>query len=84
MFEAEGKFEDCDIFDNEGVGVEIGFGSTVNIQMCRIHGNLYAIRSHNEGKGFVEGCDLSGNVKGAYNPDTVFRLEFVYNASDLE
>jgi parallel beta-helix repeat protein len=72
----QGIVEDCDIFANTYCGVNISKQGNPIIQKCRINRNEYqAIRSHDNGRGTVENCDLTGNKRGAFDIDSTSQVQ---------
>ena len=68
--------EDCDIFANTNAGVAISEEGNPIIQKCRINRNEYqAIWSHDNGRGRVENCDLTGNKRGAFKIDSTSQVQ---------
>ena len=68
--------EDCDIFANTLSGVQIREEGNPIIQKCRINRNEYqAIYSHDNGRGTVENCDLTGNKRGAFDIDSTSQVQ---------
>ncbi len=58
--------EDCELAGNGLSGVSTNQG-TANLHGCRINRNLcYGVGVEKKGNATVEGCDLTGNVQGAW------------------
>lgn len=61
---AAGVVEDCDIHDNNNVGVAITERANPTIRRCSIRaGKDAGIVSWNDGLGVLEECEISGNVR---------------------
>jgi len=67
-----GTLTDCDIEQNGGAGVEIGWQGSPVLRRCRVRGNgTYGIRIYAGGESAVEDCDLTGNRLGAWSVEEV-------------
>ncbi len=60
---AQGRVEDCDIFNNDYSGVSIEKGGNLVIRQCKIHdGKSSGILVYEKGQGTVEDCEIFGNT----------------------
>ena len=62
---AVGIIENCDIFENEGVGIHIGGGGTApRISNCKIHNGELAVNVDEGAAGDIQYCDVFENERG--------------------
>ncbi len=61
---ATGTVEECDIYDNQNVGVAITEGASPTIKSCSIRdGKNAGLVVWNRGAGFIEDCNIFSNAK---------------------
>jgi parallel beta-helix repeat protein len=66
--QGKGTIEGCDIFSNTFAGIWIRDEGDPVVRNCKIYKNGYtAIQIYKGGSGRIEGCDLRGDERGAWD-----------------
>jgi hypothetical protein len=70
-----GDLEDCELAGNGYSGLTLEQG-TVKLRKCRINRNLvFGVSVGKKGTAIVEGCDLTGNLQGAWSIDADCKVQ---------
>ena len=74
------RLMDCDISNNQRIGVQVGFKSQLIAYHTIMAGNHFeGLWMNNQSTGTVKGCDLRGNARGPYDISTDCRVEMISN-----
>ena len=74
------RLMDCDISNNQRIGVQVGFKSQLIAYHTIMSGNHFeGLWMNNQSTGTVKGCDLRGNARGPYDISTDCRVEMLSN-----
>ena len=71
------RLMDCEISNNQRIGVHVGFKSQLIAYQCVISGNSFeGVWMNNQSSGSIRSCDLRGNARGPYDisPDCQVEL----------
>jgi len=74
------RLMDCEVANNQRIGVHVGFKSQLIAYQCVISGNAFeGVWMNSQSTGSIKSSDLRGNARGPYDISTDCRVELVGN-----
>jgi hypothetical protein len=74
------RLMDCEISNNQRIGLQVGFKSQLIAYNTTISGNHFeGVWMNNKSSGTIKGCDMRGNARGPFDISTDCNVEMVSN-----
>ena len=74
------RLMDCEVSNNQRIGLQVGFKSQLIAYNTTISGNHFeGVWMNNKSTGTIKGCDMRGNARGPYDISTDCNVEMVGN-----